>query len=155
MSIVSVFNDVVYINGNAIKAHRHENANAVQLGFDSVPDYAFPPQLPTVNQFRKIRVPSIKVRPPPPGCDVPVKFKQDGDDYQRTATEMFETTKLQPAKQTPSNFRELIENMMRADETQADSVRSVPFDYNAGIKPSSRFLKIDAVAEPTGQAFRP
>lgn len=152
MSIVSRLNDIVYINGKAIIAHRHENANAVQWGFDSIADVANAPQLPTINQFRKIRVPSGNPRPSPKGTKVPVKFMQEGDDYQRTETEIFETTKLKPAKQTPSNFRELIEKMVAQEEVHT---RDVAFDYNAGIKPGPRGIKFDQVVEPTGQAFRP
>jgi len=152
MSIVSRLNDVVYIDGKAIKAQRHENANAVQLSFDAVPDYAFPPQLPTVNQFRKIRVPSIKVRPPPNGTDVPVKFLQEGDDYARTETYVPDSEKLKPAKQPLSDFRELLASMVGQEETYS---RAVPFDYNAGIKPGPRGINFSEIAEPTGQMFRP
>lgn len=155
MSIVSRVNDVVYIDGKAIKAQRHENANAVQWGQDVVPDYAFPPQLPTVNQFRKIRVPSTNPRAPPKNCDVPVKFKQEGDNYQRPQTELFEGEKLKPAKPALSNFRELLDQMMSNNTELGDTSREVPFNYNAGIKPSSRFLKIDEVSEPSPAMFRP
>jgi hypothetical protein len=147
MSIVSAMNGVV-----KVVAKKHPNGNAVQWGYDSVPDYAFAPQLPTINQFRKIRVPSGNPRPPPKGCDVPVKFSQEGDQYARTETELFEGEKLKPAKQTPSNFRELIENMVATEQT---ITRDVPFDYNAGIKPGPRGIKFDQIVEPTGQAFRP
>lgn len=146
MSIVSGRNDM--LNASVKK----QPTNVVQWGFDSVPDVANAPQLPTINQFRKIRVPSGNPRPAPKGTKVPVKFMQEGDDYQRTECEIFETTKLQPAKQTPSNFRELIEGMVAQDQTFS---RDVPFDYNAGIKPSTRAIKFDQVVEPTGQMYRP
>ena len=152
MSIVSRFNDVVYINGKAIIAHRHENANAVQLDVDAVPDYANAPQLPTVNQFRKIRVPSGNPRAPPKGTKVPVKFMQEGDDYARTETYVPDSEKLKPAKQPLSDFRELLAKMVAQEETYS---RAVPFDYNAGIKPSARGITISEIAEPTGQQFRP
>jgi hypothetical protein len=154
MSIVSVRNDIVYIDGKMIKAGKHPNGNAVQLGFDAVPDYAFAPQLPTVNQFRKIRVPSGNPRAPPKGTKVPVKFEQEGDDYQRPITDMFETTKLTPAVQKTANFSALLAEMIDNESAIADSSRPVPFNYNAGIKPGSRFLKIDDIAEPTGAMFR-
>jgi len=128
---------------------KKQPTNAVQLGFDAVPDYAFPPQLPTVNQFRKIRVPSTNPRPAPKGCDVPVKFEQEGNDYQRVDTELFETTKLKPAVQKTSNMDfSLLLNDMKTETT------APPFPYNMGIKPASRFLKIDEISEPTGQMFR-
>lgn len=143
MSIVSAKLDKMSV------AVKKQPTNAVQLGFDAVPDYTFAPQLPTVNQFRKIRVPSTNPRPAPNGCDIPVKFMQEGDDYQRTETDMFETTKLKPAVQKTSNmdFSMLLNNMTTETVTH-------PFDYNAGIKPSSRFLKIDAIAEETPDMFR-
>ena len=146
MSIVSGLNDI-------LKASvKKQPSNAVQWGFDSVPDVANAPQLPTINQFRKIRVPSDNPRPSPKGTKVPVKFMQEGDNYARTETELFEGEKLKPAKQTPSNFRELIENMVATEQT---ITKDVPFDYNAGIKPGPRGIKFDQIVEPTGQMFRP
>ena len=146
MSIVSGLNDM-------LKASvKKQPSNAVQWGFDSVPDVANAPQLPTINQFRKIRVPSDNPRPSPKGTKVPVKFMQEGDNYARTETELFEGEKLKPAKQTPSNFRELIENMVATEQT---ITKDVPFDYNAGIKPGPRGIKFDQIVEPTGQMFRP
>ena len=146
MSIVSGMNDI-------LKASvKKQPSNAVQWGYDSVPDVANAPQLPTINQFRKIRVPSDNPRPSPKGTKVPVKFMQEGDNYARTETELFEGEKLKPAKQTPSNFRELIENMVATEQT---ITKDVPFDYNAGIKPGPRGIKFDQIVEPTGQMFRP
>jgi hypothetical protein len=143
MSIVSGLNDIIKVSV------KKQPTNAVQWGQDVVPDFANAPQLPTVNQFRKIRVPSANPRAPPKGCDVPVKFMQEGDDYQRTATEMFETTKLKPAVQKTStmDFSMLLNNQTETT--------SPPFNYNAGIKPSSRFLKIDEISEPSPAMFRP
>jgi len=142
MSIVSGLNDILKVSV------KKQPTNAVQWGQDVVPDYVFPPQLPTVNQFRKIRVPSANPRASPKGCDIPVKFKQEGDDYQRPETEIFETTKLKPAVQKTSkmDFSMLLNN-------QTETI-TPPFNYNAGIKPSSRFLKIDEVPEPTPEMFR-
>lgn len=143
MSIVSGLNDM-------LKASvKKQPANAVQLGFDAVPDFEFAPQLPTVNQFRKIRVPSANPRAPPKGCDVPVKFKQEGDNYARTETELFEGTKLPVAPQKLSNFREMLGTL--TDDTVTTDP---PFDYAAGIKPSRRAIKFDQITEPTGAMFR-
>jgi hypothetical protein len=142
MSIVSGMNDM-------LKASvKKQPGNAVQWGFDSVPDVLNAPQLPTINQFRKIRVPSSNPRPAPKGTDIPVKFKQEGDDYQRTATEMFECTKLPvaPMKTSKMDFSMLLnETTMTTDP---------PFNYNLGIKPAPRRIKFDAITEPTGDLFR-
>jgi hypothetical protein len=143
MSIVSAMNGMVNVSV------KKQPTNAVQWGYDSVPDVLNAPQLPTINQFRKIRVPSGNPRPAPKGTDVPVKFKQEGDEYQRTATEMFECTKLPPA---PMKTSKMDFSMLLNDTTMTTDP---PFNYNAGIKPSSRFLKIDQVPEPTAQIFRP
>lgn len=150
MSIVSGKTGMV-----VIPTRKRGEVNAVQLGFDAVPDYAFPAQLPTVNQFRKIRVPSFKVRPPPPGCDVPVKFKQEGDDYPRAYQEEYLGEKLPAAKETSANFRSILETMMSNDSGLGDTSRDVPFNYNAGLKPAPRGIKFDAVSEPAGQTYRP
>lgn len=150
MSIVSRFNDVVYINGKAVIAQRHENGHPVQLDVDAVPDYANAPQLP--NQFRKVRLPPANPRAPPKGTKVPVKFLQEGDDYARNLTYVPDSTKLKPAKQPLSDFRELLANMVAQEETHS---RAVPFDYNAGIKPSARGINFSEITEPTGQQFRP
>jgi hypothetical protein len=127
---------------------KKQPGNAVQLGFDSVPDFATAAQLPTFNKFRQVRSPagpSVK----PNGTKVPVKFKQEGQDYSREDTEVFQTTLLKPAVQRTSNmdFSMLLnENAMTTNP---------PFPYNMGIKPASRFLKIDEVQEPAGDFFRP
>ena len=147
MSIVSGKTGMV-----VVPTRKRGEVNAVQLGFDSVPDFQFPRQLPTINQFRKIRVPTANPRPSPKGCDVPVKFLQEGNDYPRADTEEFKGTKLEPAKPPPSKFRELIENMVAEEETFS---RPVPFDYNAGIRPSVRGINFTQVVEPSGQTFRP
>jgi hypothetical protein len=143
MSIVSGLNDMMKVSV------KKQPTNAVQWGQDVVPDVLNAPQLPTINQFRKIRVPSGNPRPAPKGCDIPVKFKQEGDVYARDDTEMFECTKLPlaPMKTSKMDF-----SMLLNEQTQTTDP---PFNYNAGIKPSSRFLKIDEVPEPTGQMFRP
>lgn len=144
MSIVSGMNDM-------LKASvKKQPGNAVQWGFDSVPDFMNAPQLPTVNQFRKIRVPSGNPRPAPKGTEVPVKFKQEGDDYQRTECPMYDGTKLPPAPMKVSNFRELIEGLEQDQTITTDP----PFDYNLGIKPAPRRIKFDQVAEPAAQMFR-
>jgi len=134
--------------GTITTSVKKQPGNAVQWGQDVVPDYAFAPQLPTVNQFRKIRVPSANPRASPKGTNIPVKFEQEGSDYQRVDTEMFETTKLKPAVQKTStmDFSMLLNN---PTETTAP-----PFPYNLGIKPASRFLKLDDIAEPSGEMFR-
>jgi len=143
MSIVSAL-----LGDVSIPSKKRGAVNAIQWGQDVVPDFANAPQLPTVNQFRKIRVPSTNPRAPPKGCDVPVKFLQEGDNYQRPETELFETTKLKPAPMKTSNmdFSMLLNNQTETTSPQ--------FNYNAGIKPSSRFLKIDEISEPTGQMYR-
>ena len=142
MSIVSGLNDIIKVSV------KKQPTNAVQWGQDVVPDFANAPQLPTVNQFRKIRVPSANPRAPPPGCDVPVKFRQEGDGYQRPETEIFETTKLKPAVQKTStmDFSALLNNQTETTNP--------PFDYNAGIRPSVRAIKFDSVAEPSPAMFR-
>ena len=149
MSIVSGKTGMV-----VIPPKKRGEVNAVQLGFDAVPDYQFPAQLPTVNQFRKIRVPSIKVRPPPPGCDVPVKFLQEGDDYPRAYQEEYSGEKLPAAKEKSANFRSILETMMGNESGLGDTSRDVPFEYNKGIKPAPRGINFMDVAEPAGQMFR-
>jgi hypothetical protein len=143
MSIVSGLNDIMKVSV------KKQPTNAVQWGQDVVPDVENAPQLPTINQFRKIRVPSTNPRAPPKGCDIPVKFQQEGDGYQRPETEIFETTKLKPAVQKTStmDFSMLLNNQTETTSPQ--------FNYNAGIKPSSRFLKIDEISEPTPAMYRP
>jgi hypothetical protein len=143
MSIVSA-----KIGDVAIPSKKRGAVNAIQWGQDEVPDYKFPPQLPTVNQFRKIRVPSANPRASPPGCDVPVKFKQENDDYQRPQTEMFEATKLKPAvlKTSTMDFSALLNDMTETTNP--------PYDYSAGIRPSVRAIKFDSVAEPSPAMFR-
>lgn len=154
MSIVSAKDGMV-----AIPSKKRGAVNAIQWGQDVVPDYRFPEQLPTVNQFRKIRVPSGNPRPSPNGCDVPVKFKQEGDDYQRPETELFESTKLKPFE---ANFnvtlRQLIEGRqeLQADTFNVEYLKpGRGLDYNAGIKPAPRAINFTNVVEPTGQQFRP
>jgi len=146
MSIVSAQNGIV-------KVHKSSNpTNAVQLGFDAVPDFAFAPQLPTVNQFRKIRVPATNAPAPPKGTKVPVKFLQEGDDYPRANSEELAGIKLTPAKQPLSDFREMLAKMVGNEQS---FTTDPPLDYNAGIRPSRRATKFDQVLEPTPEMFRP
>lgn len=153
MSIVSAQNGIV-------KVHKSSKPkNAVQLGFDDVPDFAFAPQLPTVNQFRKIRVPATNARAPPKGCDVPVKFLQEGDDYPRADSEELAGVKLKP--ENPKFGDQVLSDLLRDGSAKAETFNDRYFDnpthldYNAGIRPGRRATKFDQILEPTPQAFRP
>ena len=147
MSIVSAKTGMV-----VVPTTKRGAVNAVQLGFDSVPDYEFAAQLPTYSKFRKIR--AATPRAPPKGTDVPVKFLQEGDDYPRAYSEEYSGEKLPAAKPTHANFRTILEAMMSNDSGLGDTARDVPFEYNKGIKPAPRAIKFDEVAEPAGQMYR-
>jgi hypothetical protein len=155
MSIVSGLNDIMKVSV------KKQPTNAVQWGQDVVPDVENAPQLPTINQFRKIRVPSTNPRAPPKGCDIPVKFKQEDDGYQRPETEIFETTKLKPFQPNfDTTLRQLIEGRK---ELEADTYiydynrqgRSGALAYELGIKPAPRAIKFSQISEPTPAMYRP
>ena len=153
MSIVSAKTGIV-----AIPTRKRGAVNAVQLGFDSIPDYEFAAQLPTVNQFRKIRVPSANPRAPPKDCDVPLKFLQEGDDYPRANSEEYSGEKLKGADPTPGDeklrsLRELLAETLVGQYFDSKTTDPV-FPYNDGIKPGRRAIKFDEVREPAGQMYR-
>lgn len=131
-------------------AHGPKNpVGAIQWGYDDVPVTSSPAQKPTVNQFRKIRVPSANPRPAP-STNAPVQFKQENADFQVSFVELYDGEKLKGAEPTPSRFTftDLLGDMSSVS-------MEVPFDYNAGIKPGKpRGIRFSDIAEPTGDTFR-
>lgn len=128
---------------------KFEHLTAPQWGYDDVPVIASPPQKPTVNQFRKIRVPSANPRPAPK-TNAPLMFEQEGAEFLPKFAEEYDGKKLKGAEPTPSRFS--FADLLKQQDTLAGEV---PFDYNAGIRPGkARGIKFSDIAEPTGDTFR-
>lgn len=147
MSIVSAKLDGIKTRG-IVNGPKHP-VGAVQWGYDEVPVTSSPAQKPTVNQFRKIRVPSTNP-PPVPKTNAPVKFKQEGADFQVPLVELYDGGKLKPAapKVSRFTFEDLLGEM-------GSVTMEVPFDYAAGIKPGKpRGITFSDIAEPAGATFR-
>jgi hypothetical protein len=159
MSIVSAKLD----NLKARKvAHGPKNpVGAIQWGYDDVPITSSPAQKPTVNQFRKIRVPSGDPRPAP-RTNAPVMFKQENADFQVPLVEEYDGTKLKGAepKVTQMTFEELLQEGITGARVRSreyvEPLGPVPFDYNAGIKPGKpRGITFSDVFTQAGDTFRP
>lgn len=144
MSIVSAKLDTV---GERMRKFQH--LSAPQWGYDDVPiTDCCAPQKPTVNQFRKIRVPSGNPRPAPK-TNAPVMFEQEGADFQVFMTEEYDGKKLKGAEPTPARFS--FADLLKNQDTVA---MEVPFNYNAGMRPAPRGIKFSDIAEPSGNTFR-
>ena len=111
-------------------------------------EYKQPPQLPTFNIGKKIMKPGVSVDPPV-FKGVPLKSLQQ---YSHAEGSMLLDAPVlliaEPLKVVvPSSAKIDYDGML--EDYQIPFY--LPFDYNIGIRPQARAIKIDAVKEPTNQ----
>ena len=137
---------------------------AGRLGFDGLPDYdvenmnlgeyAFPPQVPTVNLFKKIRKPSGNNLLPPRLDYVPLKSAQMNSHPDGAAWFDAPFPVAHAKLKTPSNETSYPDR----DRFIEEHFPGVPPEimYKKGIRPSypPRPIKIDDVYEPGAMKYK-
>lgn len=133
------------------------------LGFDGLPDYdvenmnlgeyAYPPQVPIINIFKKIRKPNLNSLLPPRLDYVPLKSAQMNSHAAGAALFNAPFPVAHAKLKTPCNEVYYPERDRFIEEHFPDIPPEVM--YNKGIRPyPSRAIKIDDIYEPGAMAYK-
>jgi hypothetical protein len=133
-----------------------------KLGFDGLPDYdvdyhgedyAFPPQVPMVNLWKKIRKPSSNSLLPPPRDYVPLKSAQMGSHAEGAALFHAAFPAAHAKLKTPTDET----SYPNRDGFIEEHFPGVPPEimYKKGIRPyPPRPIKIDDIYEPGAMRYK-
>lgn len=139
MSIVSSLLGVVSVKATP------PPTNAVQFVYDEMPDSVSVSQKPTFNgKCCKATCPPR----PDPSTPYPLYSLQEGSECPRPLFQEYDGPVIPAAKPKVGNT---ITDLLKLQDTTSIEV---PFNYQAGIRPAPRKIKIDSIAVQSSDLFR-